>query len=100
MIRPSLRARPLEYRADAFGFREDIKLLDGNAQMRDTRIFETGSTDAFGKALAQVDVTGGGDSSDRRHDLFIVEHAAAVFSGAAGIFSGSQFDRHANALEL
>jgi hypothetical protein len=90
------RPKPLEDGADPFGIRENVELLDPDANPLDPRIGETGGADPLGETLAQIDVPGRGDIADCRDNFFVIDDAPTVFSGER--VCRLKVNRNANAL--
>ncbi len=67
--------------------------------MRDLGIGKTRIADPRGKPLAQIDMAGADDLADRRHDLFVIDDAAAVLMRIGGFRRRGQLDRNAHALQ-
>src|SRR6266849_5714825 len=74
----SSRAGAFEHRADRLGIGEDVELFDLDPDMPDPRIGKARLADPRRKALAQIDMAGGGDPPDRRDDVLVIDHAPAV----------------------
>src|SRR5207244_2139024 len=77
----TLRPRPLDYGTDAFGIRENIELLDPDADPFDAPIGKAGSANPFRETLAQIDMSGAGDIADSGDNFFVIDDAPTVLSG-------------------
>src|SRR5579859_7097514 len=97
-MRPLPRSRlagAFEDRADAFGIREDVELLDPDPHPLDLRVGEAGGADALGEALAQFEMARARDLADRRHDLFVIDDAPPLLAGKGGRRDKIDGDPHA-----